>query len=62
MQAIIVKYGIQDDDIFNFDKTSFIIGFALIAKIVTASEKGYRPKTIQPSNCKWATVIQGVSA
>ena len=39
-----------------------MMGIASTAKVVTASEKGYRPKTIQPGNCEWATVIQGVNA
>ena len=41
MQATITKYGIQEDDIFNFDETDFMMGVASTAKVVTASEKGY---------------------
>ena len=62
VQATITKYGIQEDDIFNFDETGFMMGVASTAKVVTASEKGYKPKTVQPGNREWATVIQGVSA
>jgi len=62
VQAIISKYGIQESDIFNFDKTGFMIGIASTAKVVTASEKSYKPKTVQSGNREWATVIQGVSA
>ncbi|EMD96379.1 hypothetical protein COCHEDRAFT_1210574 [Bipolaris maydis C5] len=40
------KYGIQDDD----------------TAVVTASERRRRPKTVQPSNREWATVIQGINA
>ena len=62
VQATITKYGIQEDDIFNFDETGFMMGVASTAKVVTASEKGYKPKTVQSGNREWATVIQGVSA
>ena len=62
VQTAIVKHGIQEGDIFNFDETGFMMGVASTAKVVTASEKGYRPKAIQPGNREWATVIQGVSA
>jgi hypothetical protein len=50
VQAIIIKYRIQEDNIFNFDKTGFIIDVASTTKVVTASQKGYRPKTIQLDN------------
>jgi DDE superfamily endonuclease len=62
VQTVIAKYGIQEDDIFNFDETGFMMGIASTAKVVTASEKGYRPKAVQPGNREWATVIQGVNA
>ena len=39
-----------------------MIGIASTAKVVTASEKSYKPKTVQSGNREWATVIQGVSA
>ena len=39
-----------------------MMSIALTAKVVTASDKGYRSKTVQPGNREWATVIQGVNA
>ena len=62
MQAAIARYGIHEDDIFNFDETGFMMGVALTAKVVIASEKGYRPKAIQLGNREWATVIQEVNS
>jgi hypothetical protein len=56
------KYGITDDDIFNFDETGFMMGIAATAKVVTASERRHRPKSIQPGNREWVTVIQAVNA
>lgn len=58
----IVKYGISDDDIFNFDETGFMMGVISTAKVITGSERRHRPKAIQPGNREWATVIQGVNA
>ena len=35
----ITKYRIYKDNIFNFNKTGFIIGIIIIVKVVTASER-----------------------
>ena len=56
------KYGIQDDDTYNFDETGFMMGQITPGAVVTASERRGRPKTIQPGNREWATVIQGINA
>jgi hypothetical protein len=56
------KYGIVDDDTFNFDETGFMMGQIAPGAVVTASERRGRPKTVQPGNREWATVIQGVNA
>jgi hypothetical protein len=58
----IAKYGIQEDDIYNFDETGFQMGVATTCKVVTASERRYAPKLVQPGDREWATVIQGVNA
>ena len=52
MQTVVVKYEIQKNDIFNFDKTDFIIDVALITKVVIVSKKSYKLKTVQLDNCK----------
>ncbi|KAI1675984.1 DDE superfamily endonuclease [Pyrenophora tritici-repentis] len=56
------KYGIVDDDTYNFDETGFMMGQIAPGAVVTASERRGRPKTIQPGNREWATVIQGINA
>jgi hypothetical protein len=56
------KYGITDDDTYNFDEIGFMMGIIATAKVITASERRSRPKAIQPGNREWVTVIQGVSA
>lgn len=56
----IAKYGIQDDDIYNFDETSFMMGVIFNSMVVTTSDS--RSKLVQLGNREWATVIQAVSA
>ncbi|OHW89500.1 putative transposase, partial [Colletotrichum incanum] len=58
----IAKYGILDDDIYNFDETGFLIGMLSHAKVVTTSDRKGRPRTKQPGNREWVSVIQGVCA
>ena len=38
VQNIIGKYGIVEDDIFNFDDTGFAMGLTATAKVITRSE------------------------
>ena len=40
------KYGIYNDDMYNFNKTSFQIGVIRSIKVVTSSERRARPKLI----------------
>ena len=56
------KYGIVDDDTYNFDETGFMMGQIAPGAVVTASERRGRPKAVQPGNREWATVIQGINA
>ncbi|RYO18083.1 hypothetical protein AA0111_g10813 [Alternaria arborescens] len=41
------KYGIQDEDTYNFDKTGFIMG------VISTGAQGNR---------EWVTAIQGINA
>ena len=56
------KYGIVDDDIYNFDETGFIMGIIFAGMVVTTSDGHGKAKLAQPGNREWATVIQGVNA
>jgi len=56
------KFGILDDDIYNFDETGFMMGIICAGIVVTTSEGRGRAKLAQPANREWATVIQGVNA
>jgi hypothetical protein len=62
IRNVINKYGIQEGDIYNFDETGFLMGILSSAKVVTSSERRGRPRTKQPGNREWVTVIQGVCA
>ena len=57
VQATRQKWGIVDDDIYNFNKTSFIIGKILLQILIIAL-KGYRKKKqIQLGNYKQVAII-----
>jgi hypothetical protein len=57
----IAKYGIADEDIYNFDETGFQMGVIATAKVVTSAEKA-RTDAIQPGNREWVTVIESINS
>jgi hypothetical protein len=46
------KYGICNNDVYNFNEASFMMGKITTRLIVTGSERRGRPKSIQPGNRK----------
>jgi hypothetical protein len=56
------KYGICDDDVWNFDEAGFMMGKITTQLVVTGSERRGRPKALQPGNREWATLIAGINA
>jgi hypothetical protein len=58
----VAKYGITEEDIYNFDEVGFLMGVIATAKVVTSSESRNRPKTAQPGNREWVSIIQGISS
>ena len=62
VQNVKAKYGIVDDDIYNFDETGFMMGIIFAGMVVTTSDGRSKAKLAQPGNREWATVIQGVNA
>jgi hypothetical protein len=56
------KYGILDDDTYNFDEAGFMMGMISTGAVVTSSEHRGRPKSVQQGNCEWTIVIQGINA
>jgi hypothetical protein len=43
VQNVKAKYGIQDEDTYNFDETGFTMGIGNCVKVVTASERRTEP-------------------
>ncbi|PNP76804.1 hypothetical protein FNYG_09820 [Fusarium nygamai] len=62
VENIIVKYGINLADIYNFDEVGFLMGMIASGMVVTGSERRVRPKSVQPGNREWITVIQAINA
>jgi hypothetical protein len=58
----IAKYGIVNEDIYNFDETGFAMGLAGTSRVVTTSNQRNQPTHLQPGDCEWATVIESVNA
>jgi hypothetical protein len=58
----VAKYGIVNADIYNFDKTGFMIGQITALMVVISSNRKGKPKLAQPGNREWAMVIQGVNS
>jgi hypothetical protein len=56
------KYGILDEDTYNFDETGFQIGVGWSVKVVTAAEIRLNPIGRQPGDCEWITLIAAVGA
>ena len=58
----IEKYGILDEDIFNFDETGFQMGVISTAKVITGAERSQKPVSVQPGNREWVTVIDCIAS
>jgi hypothetical protein len=56
------KYGVYDDDVHNFDESSFQMGVIGTIKVVTSLERRTRPDLIQLGDRKWVTLIQSICA
>jgi hypothetical protein len=56
------KYGILDDDTYNFNKSGFMMGVISTGAVVIGSERRGRPKTVQQGGQEWTSIIQGVNA
>ncbi len=61
LQATVAEYGIDENDIYNFDETGFQMGVIATAKVVTSSDRAGRPRTTQPGNREWVTIIETIS-
>ena len=55
------KYGVVDNDMYNFDKIGFMMGIIFVGMVVITSDGRNKVKLAQPGNREWAIVIQGVN-
>ena len=63
VQNTIAKYGILEQDIYNFDETGFQMGVASTAKVITGSHHTTsRVRALQPGNQEWVTAIESINA
>jgi hypothetical protein len=46
----IAKYGVAEEDIFNFNETGFQMGVISTSKVITTSDRKGRLRTKQPGN------------
>lgn len=60
-KSTVAKYGILDEDIYNFDETGFVLGLTATAKVVTRTSYGWRAP-LQPGNRQWVTAIKAITA
>ena len=58
----ITKYGVHEEDIYNFDETGFVIGQISSEIVVTTSDRRGRPRAVHQGNREWITVIQGIGS
>jgi hypothetical protein len=57
---VINENGIQLEDIYNFDKTGFVIGLISSQKVVTRAEYYGRRSLLQLGNREWVTTIEAI--
>ena len=50
VQKTIAEYNIHNDDIYNFDETSFQMEIISTSKVITSNNQASRARTIQPGN------------
>ncbi len=56
LQQLQAEYGIQQEDIFNFDETGFAMGLIATSRVVSRAEMPRTPHLIQPGR-EWVTAI-----
>ena len=58
VQSSILQYGIDHDDIYNFDETGFAMGLTATAKVITRAEYYGQRSVLQPGTHEWVTAIE----
>ena len=61
VQKTIIQFGIDPDDVYNFDETGFAMGLTATARVITRSEYYGRRSLLQPGNREWVTAIECIN-
>ena len=61
MGDTIEKYGVAEDDIFNFDETGFQMGVISTSKVITTSERKGRPRQKEPESMMRRVLDHGIA-
>ncbi|KAK8093167.1 uncharacterized protein PG998_014568 [Apiospora kogelbergensis] len=56
------KYGILDEDMYNFDETGFIMGIIGSTLVVTRADRRGKAKSVQPGNREWSAAIECINS
>ena len=59
---MINKYGIVEDDIYNFDEVGYAMGLIGTTRVVTSSDRRGRPVTLQLGDWEWVTSIECINS
>ncbi|KAK1843585.1 transposase [Colletotrichum chrysophilum] len=59
---MMAKYGINNEDLYNFDETGFMMGVITGSMVVTRADRHGKAKSVQPGNREWATVIECINS
>jgi hypothetical protein len=62
VEKTILQFGIDPDDVYNFDETGFAMGLTATARVISRSEYYGRRALLQPGNREWVTVIECTNA
>ncbi|KAK0622145.1 hypothetical protein DIS24_g11354 [Lasiodiplodia hormozganensis] len=62
VEKVKAKFGVLDEDFFNFDETGFMMGVISAGMVVTTSDDRGKAKLARPGNREWATVVQCIGS
>ncbi|OQE11327.1 hypothetical protein PENFLA_c072G04132 [Penicillium flavigenum] len=62
VEKTILQFGIDPDDVYNFDETGFAMGLTSTARVISRSDFYGRRALLQPGNREWVTVIECTNA
>lgn len=58
----VLRHGIADRDIYNFDETVFPVGLIGKTKVVVDARKPKRRRSLQSGNREWVTVVEAINS